>query len=204
LSADTTKNLRIIAVVDGLRDPLSNRVHLRLTHTAGGQGRAADADSAGFQRRIGVVGNWVLVYSNSGFMQGKLGFATQNAAGKNVYQHQMGVSPTRNHTIPFGGQGLRQSLRIGDHLLGVLFESRLQRLTKSHGLAGNDVNQRSTLLAWENTAVDCGGKLLLTEDHAGTRSPKRLMGGGGDEMRVGYRRRMNATSYQAGKMRHIH
>ena len=65
------------------------------------------------------------------------------------------------------------------------------------------MNQWSALLAGENTSVDCSGKLLLAQDHAGAGSAKRLMRGGGDEVRMGYRRRMNAASHQAGEMRHI-
>ena len=62
--------------------------------------------------------------------------------------------PPETRRKPCVQQSLRQSGGVFDHLLGVLLERRLQRLTEAHGLGGDDVLQGAALGAGEYGGVD--------------------------------------------------
>ena len=74
---------------------------------------------------------------------------------------------------------------------GVELELRLQRLAEGHGLGGDDVHQRAALQAGEDRRVDLLGDVLVVgEDHAAARAAQGLVRGGGDDMGVRERARM--------------
>src|SRR6185437_11665237 len=64
----------VVALFESLSNPRSDNAHLRFLHAARGKCRRADANARRLQRRIGVVGNRILVDRDAGFAQSELGF----------------------------------------------------------------------------------------------------------------------------------
>ena len=79
------------------------------------------------------------------------------------------------------------SVRVQDDLLLILAELRLKGFLEADGLGGDDVHQRPALDTGENDLVELLRILRLGEDRAAAWSAQRLVGGGGDEIRVGKR-----------------
>ncbi|KAG1241982.1 hypothetical protein G6F65_023241 [Rhizopus arrhizus] len=66
-------------------------------------------------------------------------------------------------------------LRVLDHLLRVILEAGFQRFLERHGLAGDDVHQRTALDAGEDRRVDDLLVLGLHHDDAAARAAQRLV-----------------------------
>ena len=84
-------------------------------------------------------------------------------------------------------------------LLELLGTSNLQR----HGLAGDSVHQRTTLLPRENSGVQLLGVLLLGQNHARTRATESLVNGGRHNVRMRNRRRVQTGGNQTCEVRHV-
>ena len=123
--------------------------------------------------------------------------------GEDVDQHEVGIGATGDDAVAFVRQRLGQRFGVDDDLLRRIFEVGLQSLAEGHGFGGDDVHQRAALLAGEDASIDCGGELLLAENQAGARSAQGLVRGGGDDVRVGHGRRMNAAGDESGEVGHV-
>uniref|UniRef100_E6PYW2 Uncharacterized protein n=1 Tax=mine drainage metagenome TaxID=410659 RepID=E6PYW2_9ZZZZ len=96
-----------------------------------------------------------------------------------------------------------ECLGVGDDLASIDGKVGGERFLEGDGFGGDDMNERATLLAGEDGAIDGGGEILLAEDEAGTGSAEGFVGGGGGDLRVGHRRRMRAASDEARDMGHV-
>ena len=116
----------------------------------------------------------------------------------------MVVGATRAQAIAVRLHGGGQRLGIGDHLLAVGLERRLQCLAERHRLARDHVHQRAALTARKHLAVDLGGDLLVVAQHqASARTAQRLVRGGGHHMRMRERTGMHAGSHQTRDVRDV-
>ena len=73
-----------------------------------------------------------------------------------------------------------------------------------HGLSGNDVHERATLLAGEDRGVNSLGVFLLGEDHAGAGPTQGFMHGGRHDIGVRYGVGVQAGSDKAGEVGHVY
>ena len=74
---------------------------------------------------------------------------------------------------------------------------------EGHGLGGDHVHERSALLAGEDVGVDLLGPFLLGQDHAGAGAGEGLVHGGGDDVGVRHRARVQPGGHEAGEVRHV-
>ena len=124
--------------------------------------------------------------------------------GPQIDQHQMLSVPPETMARPPLDQRLGQRLGVVDHALGVELELGLERLAEGDRLGGDDMHQRAALQAGEDRRVDLLADLFVVrQDHAAARAAQRLVRGGGDDMGVRQRARMDAAGDQAGEMRHV-
>ena len=100
--------------------------------------------------------------------------------------------------------GRRHRFRVGHHLLLVFLERRLHRFFQTHGFGCDGVDERPTLRSGEGQLVQFLGERGFAENHAAARSAERLVGGGGNDVRVGNRAGMHACGDQPRDVRHVH
>ncbi len=176
------------AVSEGLVDPESDLAHLGFAHAASGEGRRADADSRGLERRVDVVGDAVLVDGDARFAEGELGFRAEHAGGvagaEDVDEHDMVVGAAGDDAPAGFLQCGGEDLGVGDDLLRVGGEGGLQGFAEGNGLGGDDVDERAALLAGEDGAVDRCGQIGVAEDETGAGSAECLVGRGGHDLCV--------------------
>ena len=130
------------------------------------------------------------------------------------------VSSAGNHVIALfhkeGGQGLR----IGDYLLLVINETRLERLVERHGLRRNAVLERTTLSAREYSGIENLGhflyntlrrlesprviEVLAHKDDAAARSAQGLVSGGSHYVGIFHGVLEQTGRNHSGSMGHIH
>src|SRR4029077_19121685 len=65
-------------------------------------------------------------------------------------------------------------------------------------------NQWPALHAGEYDFINRSSEFLVAQNHAGPRSPERLVRGGGNNLGMRNRRRMYAARDQASEVRHVH
>ena len=100
-------------------------------------------------------------------------------------------------------QRLGDDLRVLHHLLLVGLELGRQRFLEGDGLGGDHVHQRAALQAGEDGAVDRLLVLGLHQDEAAARAAQALVGGGGDDVGMRHRVRVDAGGDQAGVVGHV-
>ena len=111
--------------------------------------------------------------------------------------------PPETMRKPASCKALCEDLGVGDSLRGVGAELRAQRFSERHGLGGDDVHERTALLAGEDCLVDGRGEILTADDEAGARATQCLVRGCGGDVRVRHGRRMHAASDEAGDVGHV-
>ena len=111
--------------------------------------------------------------------------------------------PPETMRIAFGGDGFGENLGVGDDLLGVGGELGCEGFFEGHGFCGDDVHERTALLAGKDAAIDACGEVLLAEDEAGAWAAEGFVGGGGDDLGVRDGRWMDAAGDEAGEVGHV-
>ena len=101
------------------------------------------------------------------------------------------------------GERLGECGGVGDDLLGVGLERRVEHLTEGDGLGGDGVLERAALQAREHGLVDGGGMLSTAQDATTTRAPERLVRGEGHDVDIRHRIGMHATGDQTGNVRGV-
>ena len=116
----------------------------------------------------------------------------------------MVVGTAGNQTEAFSLQAFGKSLGILDNVFCVLSEFRLQSFAKSNSLSSNNVHQRATLNAGENSLVDfLGIFLVIGQNQTAARTTQSFMGSSGYDISIRNRRRMQACCNQTGDVCHI-
>ncbi len=139
-----------------------------------------------------------------GILERPFGDVAGQLLGPEINQHHMSVCTAGHDIKAVADQRRRQRLCIFNNRCGIGLEGRGQRLTKGNRLTRDHMHQRTSLQAREYGRIDfLGNRLVIGEDHAAAGPAQSLVGGGGDDMRMGERARMHAGSDKAGEMRHI-
>jgi len=101
-------------------------------------------------------------------------------------------------------QAATDGLGIDEDAVGIVDEPRLECLAESHGLASDDVLERTALRTGEHGGVDALGNLGgVGEDDAAARSAKRLVRRGGHDVGAGHRAGMTAGGDESSDMGHV-
>ena len=129
-------------------------IHFRLAHAAAGDRRRADADAARDHRRVLVERNGVLVDGDAGLAERRLGDLAGEALREDVDEHQVIVGAAGDEPEARAGQAGGEPLGVGDDLLLVVGEPRLERFLEADRLGRDDVHQRSALHAGEQRAIE--------------------------------------------------
>src|ERR687886_2182904 len=187
----------------GLDDYLGDLAHLLLAHPTCGHRRCPEPDAAGHRWWLGVVGNHVLVARHPYGIEHLLKLLAGRPCASEVYEHQVVVRPTGDEVQTPFEKPLGHGLGVLDDLAGVIFELGSQGFSERDGLTRDGMHQRATLHTREDTAVNLFGELLAAEDHASASAPEGFVGRGGDDLAVGYRRRMRVRGDEAGDVGHV-
>ena len=182
---------------------MGNLDHVLLLEAAGGDSRCADAQAAGDKGALRVVRDGVLVGGDVDSVQTLLQILAGDVHVLQVDQDQVVVGAAGYQAEAFIGQRLGKGLRVFDDLLLIGLEFRFESLTKADGLGGDDVLQRAALGAGEDGLVDLFGERLLAQDQAASWAAQRLVGGGGDHVRVRNRVLVQSCGDQARNVRHV-
>ena len=121
----------------------------------------------------------------------------------------MDVGAAGDHGDP-GRSDLRVEQPFGDDLgaaqgsMLAFGELRLGRQLESDRLGGDHVLEWPTLLAWEDRGVDLlRDSGVVAQDHPAPRTAQRLVGRGGDDVRMRHRIGMQAGGHQAREVGHV-
>ena len=76
----------------------------------------------GFERRIDVKRNGVLVDRDASLSKSVFSFTAQHAFGKHIHQEQVSVSAAGDHAQAFIHNFLCQHFGVGHHLPGIIFK----------------------------------------------------------------------------------
>ncbi|KAH3667470.1 hypothetical protein OGAPHI_003119 [Ogataea philodendri] len=202
--------------LDGLVNVVCNLGELWLEETSGSHGRSTDSQSRWEQSR-NVTRNGVLVGSDVGSLQNSLNSGTVDALGTQVNEDQVGVGSARNKVESLLLERVSKRGCIGYHIRLVLLVFWGGCLFKSNRESRDGVVVRTTLVGREHREVDLLLQLvwdLLTllgdlsdtlseEDHGTSWASKRLVGGGGDNVRIWEWRVGDTSSNQPGDVGHI-
>ena len=96
----------------------------------------------------------VLVDRDAGLAQREFGLGAENAFLEDIDQHEVIVGSAGDDAEAGLLQALREHLGVGDDLRGVGAELGPQRLSEGNSLGGDDVHERTALLAGEDRLVD--------------------------------------------------
>ena len=113
------------------------------------------------------------------------------------------TTPTPASRAVVGQQALGEDPGAGEGALLALPEGGSGGELEGHGLGGDDVLQRTALLAGEHRRVDLLGEVGGREDDAAARAAEGLVGGGGDDVGVRHGVRVQAGGDQPGEVRHV-
>lgn len=202
--------------LDSAVNETSNLGKVLLVQTTGSHGRGTDTDTTGNHGRL-VTGNSVLVGGNVDQLEDTLNTGTVNALGAEIDQDQVGVSAARGHLVAKLGESIGKGLAVGQNLVLVLLEGLGLGLLQGNGQGSNGVVVGTTLVTREDRLVDGVLKVvhdlvallvgaadtLAEEDQGTTGATERLVGGGGDNVRVRERRGENIGSDQSRDVGHI-
>jgi len=87
------------AILQRFSDEIGNLEHFFFLHPTGGDGRCADADTAGLERRAGIERNGVFVHRNAGAIENFLRFFSVEILRAKIDKHQMIVGSTGDDAI---------------------------------------------------------------------------------------------------------
>ena len=138
-----------------------------------------------------------------GAAKGGFGVLAGQILGLQIDQEDMRFGAAGHDAQAAFDQHLAHHQRIGGNLFLVQLEVLAHRLLERHRLAGDDMHQRTALQAGKNRRVDRFLVLGLHQDDAAARAAQRLVCGGGDDIGMRYRIRIDPGGDQAGVMRHI-
>ena len=96
--------------------------HLFFFHAACGDGGGAYADAAAFADRLGVEGDAVFVYGDSGVVEDGAGECAVEAFGAKVHEHEVVVCPAADDAVAVVGEAGAEGFGVVHDLLGVGFE----------------------------------------------------------------------------------
>ncbi len=204
LVTNTTEQCLVGAMLQSVRDPVRHVDRVRGVAAAGGHGRGADADPGGDEGRALLVGYGVLVDGNTSPPEDRFCLLAGVVAIREVEQHQVVVGAAGDEVEAPIHEHARHHLGIGEHLLLVDLESRLERLVERHRLAGDDVHERTTLGTREDRrVVGLDPLAAASEAETTTRTPQGLVCGGRDVVAVLERRRMQPSGDQPRNVSHV-
>ena len=95
----------------------------------------------------------------------------------------MGVRAARNEPVPAREEGLGERARVAKDLALVGAPLGRRGLAEGHGLARDDVHERSPLHSGHDRPVQVAGVLGPAHHHAAARAAQCLVRGRGDEVR---------------------
>ena len=149
------------AEIQDLLHPASDDFHLGEAETAGGHRGGAEPYAGGAEGAAFVGGEGVGVQGEPNFVKrGFVGLAINAKTVFDVDQDEVVVGAAtlegETEVLKLGGEGFG----VGDDLLGVGLEGRLEIFAEGHSLGGDDVFKRAALGARENGAVNQGGEIL--------------------------------------------
>ncbi len=149
LFADALLDLGIADIGENFRDPGADLLHLGFAHAAGGDGRAAQADSAAFHWGQRIERNGILVYGDAGAVEGFFGVRSGDAAGVDFDQKQMVVRAAGDDAESLLGNGGGHSLGVGHNLLLIFLKGRFHGFFQADSFCGDRMYQRTALRAGE-------------------------------------------------------
>ena len=189
-------------------NPASYLFHFLFLHAACGQRRGSQPDSGSHKGRTGFKRHRILINRDSGYVKRMFSIFAGNILAGQIHQHQMIVSAAGHQLIPRIHDAGGKLFRVSQHLLLIRLELGPQSLSEGNCLRRNDVHERSTLNTWKNLTVEALFHIsdigASGQNHAAARSAQSLMRGGGRDMCMRQRRRMEFSRHQTGNMRHIH
>ena len=187
-------------------EPCRDLDHFGFLEATRREGGGAKTKTTGHHWGARVVRDAILVADDSSGFEPLLGVGAREvrAALTKVNEHQMVVGAARAQAVVALDQFCCERLGIGDHLLAVNGELRLQRLAKCNGFRGDDVHERTALTSREYFAIKLGGDFrIVAENQPAARSAQGLVRGGGDHMRVREWTGMNAGCNQTSDVRDV-
>lgn len=181
-----------LQAVENLDDQIADLAEFGFLEAAGRSSRRAEAHTRGDEGLFRIEGNAVLVAGDVGAAKGCLGALASGILLAQVDQHQVVVGAAGDDVKATRYQRFGQRLGVLDDLGGVILELRLQRLFEGDRLGGDDVHQRATLQAGEDSRIELLRQILVIgEDDAAARAAQRLVG----------RRRRDMTGFGSSSSR---
>ena len=175
----------------------------------GSHGGGADADTAGGEGGL-VAGNAVAVEGDVGSLADLLDLAAGELVGADVPEEQVIVGTVGHQLVAELHHGGAESLGVLDDALGVIDELGGLDLLGLDGETGDLVVVGAALKAGEHSHVDAildrfaiDGGALVVEDHTGTGTGHRLVGGGGDDVSMLERTTMKLGGDETRNMSHV-
>ena len=167
-------------------------------------GRRTETDTGRHHRRCRVEWHAVLVAGDAGILERYLGDVAGQALRAQIDQDKMRVCTAGNDIDATPDQCLAKNPGIRHDKLDIGPEFRTERLTEAGRLAGDGMDQRTTLKAREDRRVDLLSKcLVIRQDDAAAPGAQRLVRRRGDDMRMRHRIRMDAGGDQPRDVCHI-
>ena len=117
------------------------------------------------------------------------------AAGEHVHASRLSI---------LRGKALRQNASTLQGALLALLKLLGRGNLHGNGLRSDYVHQRSALLPWEDVGIDLLGILLLGQNHAGAWATQGFVHGGGHDISVRHRARVQAGGHEASEVSHIY
>ena len=157
--------------LEGPRDGVADRLHLRDAHPARRHGRRSDPDARGDHRRARVERDRVLVHGQPDASRAAFSASLPESpcAPTSTSIRWLSVPPETRRK-PRARQRRRERLRVLDDPPLVVDELRRRRLGERHGLGRDDVLERPALHAREDVAVEVLRAGGAAEDEAAARA----------------------------------
>lgn len=193
----------ILALPEGVADPLANLLHFRRTHAAGGQCGSTDTNSTGVHGLAAIKGDHVHVDGDATAIEDLLGLFTTEADTGDIDQHEVIVRAATDQSQTGTHQFFSQRFSVLYNGPTVAAEVLAECLAEADRLARHDMHERSTLQSWEHGAVDGLEVFLLAEYESRTGATQCLVRGGGHEVGDGHGVIVYARRDQAGVVGHV-
>ena len=160
----------VFTMVENFADEAGNLLHLRFFHAACRNGGRADADAGRDEWAFRVERNRVFIHRDVGLVQSHRRIFARDVDWCQVDEHEVIVGTAGNNAESDFGESRRHRLRIFYDLFAVFFERGLQRFVQANSFGRDDVHERAALDAWENLAIDIGGKFFTAHHQAAART----------------------------------
>src|SRR3989338_6597724 len=161
-------------------NPSGNYLHLFFFHSARGESRCADADTACDKRRARLARDRVFVDCDAGSSKGVFCVLAGNSLFGQINEKEMAVRSSGNYSIAAIGKRYGKGLCVLYYLLTVCFIFRLKVFIKCDRLGCKDVRVRLALKAGEYRLVYLLCSFVPGHDHPSAWAAERLVGGRGD------------------------